>query len=297
MSNMRYYRILAGAAALLLPLCSASFAQGRCSLDTVRGTWGWQSHGTAMISDPGSPAPKPVPYASLGIMEVDFQGRYTAHATISVGGQIQEVDFPGFVLVNADCTATDMYTIGPAEGMDRLVILGNGDEIEGMPVKHPLGPVAGTFRFRRITQGNRKPRCTAHMVRGVYAGLREGTQMMPIPGQAGLVPVPFSAIHTGTIRNDGTDTAASAASMGGVIANFEFPSVSIAVNPDCTATMTYTGVSTQFPGQMFTGAVKYIVLNQGDELIGMDIEANPGLPGVVLDNLKRISMAPVVPGQ
>jgi hypothetical protein len=59
--------------------------------------------------------------------------------------------------------------------------------------------------------------------------------------------------------------------------------------------MKYSGVSKQFPGMTFTGSVKYIVVNNGNELIGMDIEANTGLPGVVLDNLKRISMVPVVP--
>ena len=61
--------------------------------------------------------------------------------------------------------------------------------------------------------------------------------------------------------------------------------------------MKYSGTSKQFPGQTFTGAVKYIVLNYGNELIGMDTEANTGLPGVVLDNLKRISLAPLVTGR
>ena len=61
--------------------------------------------------------------------------------------------------------------------------------------------------------------------------------------------------------------------------------------------MKYTGTSKQFPGQTFTGTVKYIVLNYGNELIGMDTEANTGLPAVVLDNLKRISMVPIVPDQ
>lgn len=291
---MRQCRILAGAALLLLLLCSSTFAQWRCSLITVRGSWGWQSHGTAMVTVPGSPTPVPVPYASLGIMEVDQLGHYTAHATISAGGQVQEVHFPGLIEVNADCTATDTYALGPTEGVDRLVILENGNAIEGMPMKHPLGPVAGTFHFQRI-QGSRKPSCTTDMVRGLYAGPREGTQMLPVPGQPELMPVPFSAIHTATFQIGGTGRASSTASLGGAIVDFEFPSLSIAVNPDCTATMRYTGISKQFPGQTFTGAIKYIVLNHGDELIGMDTEANTGLPAVVLDKLKRVSMVPIAP--
>jgi hypothetical protein len=228
-------------------------------------------------------------------MKIDHQGRYTAQAAISVGGQVQDANLAGSIQVNADCTATDTYTIGAFQGTDRLVILDNGNEMRMMPTKYPLGPTAGMAYFRRIAWGDTNSQCNAGMVRGYYAGPREGTQMAPGASPAQLVPVPFSAVHTATFQYGGTGTAASTASLGGTIVDFEFPGISIAVNPDCTATMKYTGVSRQFPGQTFTGTVKYIVLNYGNELIGMDTEANTGLPAVVLDNLKRISMAPIVP--
>jgi len=77
--------------------------------------------------------------------------------------------------------------------------------------------------------------------------------------------------------------------MGGTIVEFQFPKISIQVNPDCTATMKYTGTSRQFPGMTFTGAVKYVVLNYGNELIGLETESNGGFP-IVLENMKRISM-------
>jgi hypothetical protein len=121
--------------------------------------------------------------------------------------------------------------------------------------------------------------------------------MMPVPGQSQPVPIPFSAIHTATFQNGGTGTAASTASLGGSIVDFEFPQISVSVNSDCTATMQYTGVSKQFPGQTFTGTVRYVVLNYGNELIGMDTAANTGLPAVVLDNLKRISIMPIIPNR
>jgi hypothetical protein len=294
---MRHHRTFARAAALLLSLCSSSFAQSRCSSDTVRGTWAYQGHGTVMMNVPGSSSPVPVPFTGLGIMKVDYQGLYAVHATISVGGQIQEVEFSGSIQVNPDCTATNSYTSGTLQGADRLTILDNGAEMYSMPTKFPLGPAAGMFHLRRIAWGdwNWNPPCTVDMVRGYYAGPREGTQMVPGASPSQLVPVPFSAIHTATFQNGGTGTAASTASLGGAIVDFEFPSISISVNPDCTATMKYTGASKQFPGQTFTGSVKYIVLNYGSELIGMDTEANTGLPAVVLDNVKRISMAPIVP--
>ncbi len=290
-----HFRSFAGAAALLLPLCSSCFAQGRCSSSTVRGTWAYQGHGTVMLNVPGSSSPAPVPFAALGMGKIDYQGRYTFHATISVGGQVQDVDFSGSMQVNPDCTATATYTSGSLQGADRLVILDNGNEMRSMPTTFPLGPSAGMFYLRRVAWG--EARCGGYMVSGVYAGPREGSQMAPVPGQSQPVPVPFSAIHTATFKHGGTGMAASTASLGGAIVDFEFPAVSIAVNPDCTATMKYTGVSKQFPGQTFTGTVKYIVLNYGNELIGLDTEANTGLPAVVLDNLKRISMVPLVPNR
>jgi hypothetical protein len=247
-----------------------------------------------MMSVPGSSAAVPVPFAALGIGPIDHQGRYTVHATISIGGQVQDVDFAGSIQVNSDCTASDTYTSGSAQGADRLVILDNGNEIRSMPTVFPLGPAAGMFYFRRVSRGN--PQCGSGMVRGAYVASREGTLVMPIPGQAQPVPTPFSAIATATVQWDGTGTAASTASLGGTIVNFEFNKASIQVNPDCTAALNYTAVSKQFPGQTFTGSLKYVVLNNGDELIGMDTESTGVLP-IVLEDMKRISMMPFPPGQ
>jgi len=75
--------------------------------------------------------------------------------------------------VNADCTATDTYTLGSAQGADQLVILDKGNEIRSMPTQLPLGPVAGMFYLRRISRG--EPQCTSNMVRGAYVATREGT--------------------------------------------------------------------------------------------------------------------------
>lgn len=288
---MRHHRIPASAAAVLLSLCSVSFARGHCSLQTVRGSWGWQSHGTAMMTVGGNQVP--VPYASLGIMKIDDEGAYAGYGTMSVGGQVVDVPpFGGSLQVNPDCTGTDSFGLAQVAG--RFVILDHGNEIQGMPLVHALGPVAGTLVLRRIAWG--EARCGPHMVRGLYGGLREGIQTVLPPGQSQPVTVPFSAVHTAAFRDGGAGTATSTASMGGAILEFQFPSVSITVNSDCTATMRYTAISAQFPGLSFTATVNYIVLDYGDELMGMDTMASLGLPGVVRDNLKRISIAPATPG-
>ena len=291
---MRHHQTFAGVATLLLPLCSSSFAQWRCSSDTVRGTWAYQGHGTVMMIAPGSSSPVPVPFTGLGIEKIDYQGRYTVHATMSVGGQVQDVDSSGSIQVNSDCTATDTYTSGSVQGADRLIILDNGNEMRSMPTKVPLGPFAGMSYFRRLAWGDAQ--CTSDMVRGTYAGWREGTLMMPVPGQSQPVPLPFSALVTFTVQYSGAVTAASTASMGGSIVDFEMPKASLQVNPDCTATLNWSGYPKGFPGQTSTGTLKYIVLNYGNELIGMDTQSSSG-SSIVIENDKRISVNPIASGQ
>ena len=248
-----------------------------------------------MMSPPGSSVPVPVPLSGLGIGKIDDRGNYTLHATMSAGGQVQDVAYSGSISVNPDCTATSTYKSGAQQGTDRLVILDYGNTMNAMPTQFPLGPFAGVFYLRRIAWY--EAQCVDAMVRGVYAGPREGTQMMPAAGSSQLTAIPFAAIHTATFDGRGTGKATSTASMGGTIVEFEMPTVSMAVNPDCTATMKYSATSKQFPGQAFAGAVRFIVLSYGNELIGMDTEASPGVPAVVLDNLRRISMTPAVSDQ
>jgi hypothetical protein len=44
----------------------------------------------------------------------------------------------------------------------------------------------------------------------------------------------------------------------------------------------------QLPGQLFTGTLKYIVLEHGDGLIGMEVESNLGLP-IELESHRRVA--------
>lgn len=289
---MQHARIFTYAAALLLPLCNLCLAQ--CSQAMVKGTWGWQSRGTTLIAVDGSSTPVPVPFASLGVMKIDSQGGYTARATASIGGQVQDLELTGAIQVNADCTATETCTIGSLSCADRLVII-NANEMRMMPTKYPAGPATGLAEFRRLSWG--EPRCHAPMVHGRYGGSAEGTFMVPMPGQSQPVPTPFSGLFTLSFRHGGTGTGTATASMAGAIVDVEFPNLSIDVNPDCTAIMKYTdGVSAQMPGSVFSGTLKYIVLNNGNELIGMETESSIGLP-VEVESHKRISLLPMAPNR
>lgn len=129
------------------------------------------------------------------------------------------------------------------------------------------------------------------MVRGVYGGTSEGHFVMSIPGQPPPVPTPFSAIVSMTLSPDGTGTIATTSSLAGRVSDLVWPDVSMTVNSDCTAILER---KTQYAGQPVEGTVKYIVLNHGNELIGMETGNSTGSP-IRLESYKRIFIAPVSP--
>jgi hypothetical protein len=274
-------RRLTVAVALLFAVSSPVFAL--CSSHTVRGAWAFQNQGTVMMPAPGYPMPVPVPFVSLGIMDIDAQGTFSIKATISVGGQVQDVETSGTLLVSHDCTITATDALGgTAQGM----ILDEGREMRMMATAFPLGPSTNMAYFRRIARGD--PRCSNATVRGVYRGTGVGTFMVPVPGQPQPVPMPFSGVFTSVFDGDGGGDVTATSSLAGTIADVTFSDVSMIVNRDCTATLTYTGVVKQLPGQLFTGTLKYIVLDHGDGLIGMEVESNIGLP-IELESHTRVS--------
>lgn len=273
-------------AALLLALSASSFANGRCSAQVLRGSWAYQGRGTVMIYAASSASPVPVPFTVLGIWKVDDQGRFAAQATISVGGQIQEMNFSGAIEVDGDCAATATYQAGFTQGADRLLILDHGNEMRSLPMKSPLGPVSASYQFRRLSWGD--SRCSTGMVTGSYAGWREGTLLMPVSGQPQPAPVPFSALVRFTVQPDGAVTASSIASMGGLIMECEMPRASLEVSSDCTAILKWTGNPKGAPDQVSTGTLKYIVLNGGSELMGMDLQTSTA-PSIVIENDRRVS--------
>lgn len=274
-------RRLAVAVVLVVAVSSPVFAL--CSSHTVRGTWAFQNQGTVMMPAPGYPMPIPVPFVSLGVMDIGAQGDFSVHATLSVGGQVQDVETTGAIVVHRDCTFTATDSLGgTAQGM----VLDEGREMRMMATIFPLGPSTNVAYFRRLAPGT--PRCSNATVRGVYRGTGSGTFMVPVPGQAEPVPVPFSALFTSVFDGDGGGEVTAISSMAGTLADVTFSDVSMTVNRDCTATLKYTGVAAQFPGQVFTGTLKYIVLDRGERLIGMEVESNLGLP-IELESHTRVA--------
>ena len=171
----------------VLALGSACFAQ--CSQDMVRGTWATWVQGIIMMTAPGSAQAVPTPAAQLVVLTVDYQGRYTGSGNASLGGQAVKGTFSGTIQVNSDCSATNTFSISvagmpaiPGQGVERLTVLDNGNEMRGMATIGLLGAPTGVSYYRRISWGD--PQCTSDMVHGVYAFTYDGTVLMTPPGQS-----------------------------------------------------------------------------------------------------------------
>jgi hypothetical protein len=278
-------------ALVLSLLCSGCFAQ--CSLDTIRGTWGYYGRGTLMMKVAGSSDSAPVPFLGLGIQRIDAQGQFTLQGTFNAGGQIQPATGSGTIQVNPDCTATDTYSLPgfPGTGVDRLLILDHGNEMRLMGTTGVMGPAVSMAYYRRISWG--EPYCTSDMVHGVYAGTQDGTVLMPALGQSPPVSTPYFGIFALTFQWDGSGTGVATTTVPGTVVDWSFPEMPLTVNSDCTATMTWSGTP-KGSSRMSTGSDNVLVLNGGDELWTLQTQNSASTP-IVFATFKRISTLPVPP--
>jgi hypothetical protein len=286
-----FHRIVVRAFPLLSLLSYGCFAQ--CSLDTVRGTWGYYGRGTLMMKGANTPDPAPVPFLGLGIQRIDAQGQYTLEGTLNVGGQIQPAAGGGSIQVNPDCTATDTYALPgiPGTGGDRLVILDNGKEMRLMGTTGVLGPAVSMAYYRRISSG--EPHCTSEMVHGVYMGTQDGIFLTAAPGQSQPVSLPYSGIWAIAYQWDGSGTGAATTTVPGTILDWSFPEMPITVKSDCTASMTWKAIP-KGSSRVSTGSESVLVLNDGDELWVLQTQ-NSASGSFAIGIYKRISMLPVLP--
>ena len=271
---------------LLLASCAAAFSQ--CSLDSVQGTWAYQSQGTMMTLAPGSSTPVAVPFVGFGVQKIDYQAKFTLNGRLNAGGQIQSIQVTGSIQVDPSCTATDSYTLPGVPGVrsDRLLIFDNGNEMRLMGTN--AGGVAAAT-YRRVAWG--EPQCTTDMVHGVYGGYFDGAYRMIPPGQTDATVVPSSGIVGATIQWDGTGSGVATMSFGGAVVDVTFPQLTLQVKPDCTATMSWKAVSRSGNEN---GQEQFIILNNGNELWGMQTQNSSATP-ITVNRFKRLSMTPVAP--
>jgi hypothetical protein len=294
--------ILARTALLAAALCSGLQAQAPCSIETVRGVWvETTSVGTAMVPVPGRAQAVAAPVAALGMYSIDEQGRLAGWFNIMMAGDYSDASIAGHVAVSPNCTGTIRFTVTPlgapgplpGEGAFRILVLDNGNEIRAMSVTAFPFKYTGVETHRRIVRNSHAaPMCTAETVRGSYGAAAEGITLMTIPGQALPAPAPYSGIGALAIDGRGGITGGNIASVAGGLAEMEFADASLQVFADCTGIVAYRmkpkGAAAALPGQ---GFMKFVILENGDEIRGLEIQAATGKP-LLPSVLKRMSKEP-----
>jgi len=287
--------------ALVFVMCLPCVAQPQCSQEMIRGTWVDYMQGVLLMNVAGSTQPVPAPTAGLVIFKIDWQGRFVAKGTMSIGGQISPGEVDGTFQVNPDCTATATFTMTPkgapaplpGQGIERLIILDNGKTMLSMPTQNPMGPATQIETLRRMSVED--PVCTNETVRGAFGTTYQGYVMMNLPGQTQPTAVPFSYVGAGAVDYQGRMTGGGTFSQGGQIVPVTFPNSTMQVNQDCTGTMTWNiqpeGMNQPLPGQ---GMDKVVVVDNGEEILLLTVQGVQGNP-VLLGSMKRMSMIPVAP--
>jgi hypothetical protein len=80
---------------------AALAANNKCSLASLKGTYGLYGQGTVFIG-----TPQVAQEVDTGIFTADGKGNASGSVTFSLNGKIIRTKFTGSYLVNADCTAT-----------------------------------------------------------------------------------------------------------------------------------------------------------------------------------------------
>ncbi len=138
-----------------------SQAAPKCTAETVRGTYGIVAEGITLITVPGQTQPVPAPYSGIGAIAIDGRGGITGGSTASVAGGLGEVELADASLqVLADCTAYAIYRVRPkgvpaalpSQGIMKLVILDNGEEIRGLEIRGLTGKSLLPLVWKRISK-------------------------------------------------------------------------------------------------------------------------------------------------
>lgn len=95
----------------------------RCTLWSLRGTYGVLATGTVVTAPPTVPTG---PFATVGHMVIDREGGVLFNATRSFNGTIlPEIDLPGTLTLDENCTGSALFTNGRA--FDFVVVGGGRD--------------------------------------------------------------------------------------------------------------------------------------------------------------------------
>ena len=244
---------------LAAPVASA---QGRCSVATLKGSYGLVEQGT-VVMDIGMPSLPPVPFptANVAIVTYDGAGTLTATYRASFGGApLPPGSVTGTYTVGADCTYTDTV---PSVMMQRAgVIVGEGTNQEVRTVSTTQWTVATGARTK-MTVGN----CSVGDLKGTYLLVSQGVLGPPNARQ------PVSNVGVVTYNGRGNFSGHETVNVGGTVVQSPFTgtydvSANCAISAevrDAIGTARMTGV---LVGQGANQEVRFLVTEPGTVLFG-----------------------------
>lgn len=236
----------------------------RCSVGTLRGSYGFAVRG---FTDAASPIPPALqgPFAAVGVTAYDGAGNVTITPR---GASFNGIATPvaaerGRYSVSRDCVVSAQY---PSGVTTRGVLVDDGDTIYSIQTNAGT-TIAGTSQRKDggplDSRGHKRNVCTKEGLAGRYGFLAEGFAGPP------TLPLPATAPLVGngvvTVERSGAVTLEALRSVGGVL-DPQLVSLpgALAVSADCTVQMTFD------VGFNFTGTV----VDAGDEILL--VETDPG---------------------
>ena len=167
-------------------LAAQQHTHGKCSVATLKGTFGTFEQGT-VVADIGF-GPPPFPAVVAGTITYDGAGNFTSTFSANFNGIPFTSAATGTYLVNPDCTYSDSVPSTDSNGAG--IITGEGTEQE-VHFVYTGGSVLAAGTLKKI----RPFACSEHSVKGRFGLFGEGTF-----APAGT---PLLANHVGIVTFDG----------------------------------------------------------------------------------------------
>jgi hypothetical protein len=202
--------VIAVIVASVLIAVPGALAQGRCSLATLKGTYGLVERGT--IAMPGVMGlPVGAATANVALVTYDGAGNLSATYKASFGGMILEGSITGTYTVDSDCAYTDSV---PAVQIQRSgTISGEGMLREVHTIFTVPWLVGGGTRWQ-VPVGE----CSAAKLKGPYSLFGQGTLLNPSGGPA----LPGSQIGLITYNGRGNFYGSETVNLAGAIEDNSF---------------------------------------------------------------------------
>jgi hypothetical protein len=250
------------ALAILVMAGPVASAQGRCSVATLKGSYGLVEQGT-VVMDIGMPKLPPLPFPTANVAIVTYDGAGTLSATYRAtfgGVPLPPGSVTGTYTVAPDCTYTDTV---PSVAMRRAgTITGDGTNQEVHTISTVPWVVTTGIR-KRITTGN----CSVGDLKGEYLLASQGVVGPPDARQ------PVAGVGLITYNGRGNFYGNETVNFGGTAMPNAFTGTYV-VSPNCSVsaevrdafgTAHLTGV---LVGQGANQDVRFLITDEGSVLVG-----------------------------